>query len=591
MLEGQLDQDCPLVIICKGELITMKKYDVVVVGAGGAGMQAALNAAKGSKLSVVVLSKIFPTRSHTGAAQGGINAALGYRDRTDSIEKHFKDTVKGSDFLADQDAVHFFCENMPKIISELDYIGVPFSRDVNGHVAQRPFGGASSPRTCYSADKTGHAILHALYEQCLKNDVIFLDDWFLLSLSVDNGIFEGLVAMNMREGKIEAIQARAVVIATGGFGRVFWSRTTNAINMTGDGTAACFNAGIPLKDPEFVQFHPTGLASTGVLLSEACRGEGGYLLNKEGERFMERYAPGKMELAPRDLVARSIETEIKEGRGFGEGMKSYVLMDLRHLGAEKIMERLPHVRELALNFEGVDLVNELVPIRPSCHYMMGGIHVTDFQTLATPVDGIHAVGECCSVSIHGANRLGGNSVADVVLFGKFAGIGARQTAERRDFAPTGKLEEELKRWREEFGRMRAKKSGIKFFEIRDRMAETMWYNVGIFRTETEMAQALKTIDAAIEAYKDAYIGDSSEKYNMAFINYVEVGNLLKLAKAVALGALNRKESRGSHARADYPKRDDQHFLAHTLVYYDGGNYRLEYAPVKITTYQPEERKY
>ncbi|MFT8871672.1 MAG: FAD-dependent oxidoreductase [Sporolactobacillus sp.] len=566
----------------------MKKYDIVVVGAGGAGMQAALNAAKDSDLNVVVLSKIFPTRSHTGAAQGGINAALGYRDNTDSVEKHFRDTVKGSDFLADQDAVQFFCEHMPNIISELDYMGVPFSRDENGHVAQRPFGGASSPRTCYSADKTGHAILHALYEQCLKHGVVFLDDWFLLSLTVDNGVFEGLVAMNMREGKIEAISARAVVIATGGFGRVFWSRTTNAINMTGDGTAACFNAGIPLKDPEFVQFHPTGLASTGVLLSEACRGEGGYLLNKDGERFMKRYAPGKMELGPRDLVARSIETEIKEGRGFGEGMKSYVLMDLRHLGAEKIMDRLPQVRELALNFEGVDLIKEPVPIRPSCHYMMGGIHVSDYKTLATPIEGIHAVGECCSVSIHGANRLGGNSVADVVLFGKYAGLGARQTAEHRDFAPTAKLEDDRKQWQAEFDRMREKKTGIKFFDIRDKMAHAMWYNVGIFRTESEMAEALKTIDEAMEAYKDAYIGDSAEAYNMAFMNYVELGNLLKLAKAVALGAINRKESRGSHSRADYPQRDDANFLKHTLVYND---FHLDYLPVTITTYQPEERKY
>ncbi|WP_332237257.1 FAD-dependent oxidoreductase [Sporolactobacillus sp. KGMB 08714] len=569
----------------------MKQYDIVVVGAGGAGMQAALNAAKGNDLSVVVLSKIFPTRSHTGAAQGGINAALGYRDSTDSVDKHFRDTIKGSDFLADQDAVQFFCENMPKIISELDYMGVPFSRDKNGHVAQRPFGGASSPRACYSADKTGHAILHALFEQCLKNGVVFLDDWFLLSLSVDHGIFEGLVAMDMREGKIEAISARSVVIATGGFGRVFWSRTTNAINMTGDGTAACFDAGIPLKDPEFVQFHPTGLASTGVLLSEACRGEGAFLLNKDGERFMKRYAPEKMELGPRDLVARSIETEIKQGRGFGEGMKSYVLMDLRHLGVDKIMNRLPQVRELALNFEGVDLIKEPVPIRPSCHYMMGGIHVSDYKTLATPIKGIHAVGECCCVSIHGANRLGGNSVADVVLFGKYAGIGARLTAQQRDFATTGKLEEDTKLWNEKFTRMRDKKSGINFFAIRDKMAEAMWYNVGIFRTGDEIKQALRTIDEAMEEYRDAYIGDSSKQYNMAFINYVEVGNLLKLAKAVALGAYSRRESRGSHSRSDYPKRDDTHFLKHTLVYKEDDCYRLDYLPVKITTYQPEERKY
>lgn len=569
----------------------MLKYDVVVVGAGGAGMMSALYASKDPSLKVAVLSKIFPTRSHTGAAQGGINAAMGYRDATDSVEKHFRDTVKGSDFLADQDAVEFFTTHMPEIISELDYMGVPFSRDENGRIAQRPFGGASSPRTCYSADKTGHVILHALYEQCLKNKVKFYDDWYLLSLAVEKRNFQGIVAMDMRSGEIRMIQAKSVVIATGGFGRVYWSRTTNAINMTGDGTAACFDVGIPLKDPEFVQFHPTGLASTGVLLSEACRGEGGYLINKDGERFMARYAPKKMELGPRDLVARSIETEIKEGRGFGEGMGAYVLMDLRHLGKEKIMERLPQVRELALDFEGVDLVTDPVPIRPSCHYMMGGIHVSDYQTCSTPIDGIHAAGECCAVSIHGANRLGGNSIADVVCFGKYAGLGAQDSAKRRSFTSTERLEKEAAKWIEKFRSIREKKSGINMFEIRDKMAETMWYNVGIFRTEEEMIKAYSTIEELQEQFKDAYIGDSSIAYNMAFINYVEIGNLLKLAKAVAMGAINRKESRGSHSRKDYSTRDDKNFLKHTLIYNEGKNYRLEYSPVAITKYQPEERKY
>jgi succinate dehydrogenase/fumarate reductase flavoprotein subunit len=571
--------------------ISMLSYDVVVVGAGGAGMMAALSASEDRDLRVACLSKIFPTRSHTGAAQGGINAAMAYRDSSDSPEQHFRDTVKGSDFLADQDAVEFFTSKMPEIISELDYYGVPFSRDENGRIAQRPFGGASSPRTCYSADKTGHVILHALYEQCLKNKVKFHNDWYLLSLAVEDGKFEGLVAIDIRSGEIHPIQAKAVVIATGGFGRIYWSRTTNAINMTGDGTAACLEVGIPIKDPEFVQFHPTGLASTGVLLSEACRGEGGYLLNKHGERFMARYAPEKMELGPRDLVSRSIETEIKEGRGFGEGMGSYVLMDLRHLGEKKIMERLPQVRELAMDFEGVDLVNEPVPIRPSCHYMMGGIHVSDYRTCSTPIEGIHAAGECACVSIHGANRLGGNSVADVVLFGKYAGIGAKETAKKRAFSGTKKLENEAKQWIEKFKHIRNKKTGINMFSIRDRLAETMWNNVGIFRTEHEMVEALKTVDQLLEEYKDAYAGDPSQTYNMAFINYVEIGNLLKLSKAVTIGAINRKESRGSHSRADYPKRNDAEFLKHTMIYKEGDHYRLDYLPVTITKYQPEERKY
>jgi succinate dehydrogenase / fumarate reductase flavoprotein subunit len=306
---------------------------------------------------------------------------------------------------------------------------------------------------------------------------------------------------------------------------------------------------------------------------------------------MARYAPEKMELGPRDLVSRSIETEIKEGRGFGEGMTSYVLMDLRHLGEKKIMERLPQVRELALEFEGVDLIKEPVPIRPSCHYTMGGIHVSDYKTCSTPIEGIHAAGECCSVSIHGANRLGGNSVADVVFFGKYAGLGAKESAMRRSFGRTEKLEQEAHAWKTKFKTIREKTTGVSMFSIRNRLAETMWNHVGIFRTESEMAQALATVDELIEEYKDAYAGDASEKYNMAFINYVEIGNILKLARAVAMGALNRRESRGSHSRGDYPTRNDEQFLKHTLIYKDGENYRLEYAPVTITNYQPEERKY
>ncbi|OIJ14098.1 succinate dehydrogenase [Anaerobacillus arseniciselenatis] len=570
----------------------MLAYDVVVVGAGGAGMMAALSASEDESLKVACISKIFPTRSHTGAAQGGINAAMGYRDSTDSPEKHFKDTVKGSDFLADQDAVEFFTTKMPEVISELDYYGVPFSRDGNGNIAQRPFGGASSPRTCYSADKTGHVILHSIYEQCLKKEVDFFDEWFLLSLVVEDSSFTGLVVMNIKTGEIVPIKAKSVVIATGGFGRIYWNRTTNALNMTGDGTAACFNIGIPLKDPEFVQFHPTGLASTGVLLSEACRGEGGYLLNKDGERFMARYAPEKMELGPRDLVSRSIETEIKEGRGFGEGMDSYVLMDLRHLGKKKIMERLPQVRELAMEFEGVDMLEEPVPIRPSCHYMMGGIHVINPETLSTQIEGIHAAGECACVSLHGANRLGGNSVADVVLFGKYAGIGARETAHRRSYGSETKLNQEAQVWNKKFETIRNKKTGKNIVDIRNKMAQTMWDNVGIFRKEEEMATALKEINQLIKDYKDTYIGDPAVRYNMAFVNYVEIGNLLDLAKGVVMAALNRKESRGSHSRGDYQTRDDANFLAHTLVHKrENDDYELEYIQVKITKYQPEERKY
>ncbi len=569
----------------------MLQYDVVIVGAGGAGMSAALQASKDSNLRVAVLSKIYPTRSHTGAAQGGINAALGNRDATDSVDRHFRDTVKGSDFLADQDAVAFFTSGMPDLIRELDYYGVPFSRDEQGRVAQRPFGGASSPRTCYSADKTGHVILHTIFEHCLKAGVKFYDDWSLLSLVVEDGQLQGLVAMDIRSGEIHPIMAKSIVLATGGFGRIYWNRTTNAFNMTGDGTAAAFEAGIPLKDPEFVQFHPTGLAGTGILMSEACRGEGGYLLNKDGERFMARYLPSKMELGPRDVVSRSIELEIRAGRGLGEGMQAHVLMDLRHLGKEKIMERLPQVRELALDFEGVDIINQPVGIRASCHYMMGGIHVQDYRTCATPVEGVHAAGECSCVSIHGANRLGGNSVADVVFFGKHAGIGAKETAKHRSLGNANRVKAAAEEWVGKFARMRQKSTGHNLFDIRNKMAETMWYNVGIFRTEKNMIEALDTVNELLDAYKDTFIGDTSLQYNTAFVHYVEVGNLLKLAKAVAMGAIARKESRGSHSREDYPERNDGQFLKHTLIHKEGDNYRLDYSPVKITNYEPEERAY
>lgn len=554
-------------------------------------MSAALNASKDGTLSVGVITKVYPTRSHTGAAQGGMNAALKYRDAEDTVESHIYDTIKGSDFLADQDAVEFFCEGMPDVVLELESMGVPYSRDEQGRIAQRPFGGASHPRCCYSADKTGHVVLHALYENCLKNGVEFLDEHNLLDIAVEDGKVTGVVTIDLREGEIEMFHARSVVIAAGGFGRVYWTRTTNATNMTGDGTAACLRAGVALKDPEFVQFHPTGLASTGILLSEACRGEGGYLINNEGERFMSKYAPEKMELGPRDLVARSIETEIKEGRGYGEGMGSYVLLDMRHLGKERIMERLPQVRELAMDFEGVDMTTDPVPIRPANHYMMGGIDVVDYKSCETNITGLHAAGECACVSIHGANRLGGNSVSDAVFFGKYAGIGAYESAKNLEFGPTDRLQQLHDEWESKFNTMRAKKTGKTIYEVRDRMAEAMWNDVGIFRNEEDMAEAEKIVDECLEAYQDVQIGDDSKQYNQAFMNYVEVGNVLQIAKTVVMGARARKESRGSHSRADFPTRDDANFLKHTLVYLNGGQFSLDYRPVVVTKYQPEERKY
>jgi succinate dehydrogenase/fumarate reductase flavoprotein subunit len=569
----------------------MLSFDVLVIGSGGAGMRAALEAARQGDLNVALMTKMFPTRSATGMAQGGINGVMQNNDPTDTLEKHIFDTIKGSDFLGDQDAIEFFCNSVPEVINELDYFGVPFSRDKEGRIAQRNFGGQSSPRTCYSADKTGHVLLHTMYEQCLKHGVKIMQEWQLLDLVVENGELCGVIALEIKTGCITPISAKAVVMATGGAGRIYWLRTTNPFTSTGDGLAACFRAGIPLKDPEMVQFHPTGLASTGILMSEAVRGEGGYLINKDGERFMKRYAPEKMELATRDVVAKAIETEIKEGRGLGEGIGAYVLADLRHLGKEIIVEKLHGIRDLAITFEGADPIDTPIPIRPSCHYSMGGIDVIDYTTCATAVNGIFAAGEAACISVHGANRLGGNSLADIMVFGKFAGRGASQCARLRSFAEERLLTETVAAWEEKFQTAVARKQGPSVAAIRDRMAEVMWYNVGIFRKAAEMEQAEKMLDSLMEEYQHCVIGDDSRVFNTAFVNYVEIGNLLLIAKAVVMGALNRKESRGCHLRDDYPTRDDEKFLKHTLITKEGSKYTVSYRPVVITQYQPAERRY
>jgi succinate dehydrogenase/fumarate reductase flavoprotein subunit len=569
----------------------MLNFDVLVVGSGGAGMRAALEAVRQQGLSVGLMTKMFPTRSATGCAQGGINGSLQNADPNDSIEKHIFDTVKGSDYLGDQDAIEHFITAMPDAIRELDYFGVPFSRDSEGRIAQRNFGGASSPRTCFSADVTGHVILHALYEQCLKHGVKILADWYLLQLVTDQDKLSGVVAYDLKGGCIVPVTAKAVVIATGGAGRMYWLRTTNPFTSTGDGIAACFEAGIPVKDPEFVQFHPTGLAGTGILMSEASRGEGGYLLNNKGERFMSRYAPEKMELATRDLVSQAIETEIKEGRGFGEGLSAYVQLDLRHLGREKILERLPQIRELAITFEQVDPINEPIPIRPSCHYSMGGIDVIDFKTCGTAVEGIFAAGEAACVSIHGANRLGGNSLADIVAFGKFAGLGAANCAKQREAVKEDSVDQAARAWEDKFAAVTTRTTGVTTAAIRDSLAEIMWNNVGVFRTAEEMEAALAVVDRLIAEYQNVMVPDQNKLYNSAFVNYIELGSMLTVAKTVVLGALNRKESRGSHCRADFPSRDDDNFLKHTLVSKQNGEFQVAYRPVVITKYPPAERKY
>ena len=568
----------------------LKRYDAVVVGGGGAGLRTAIEIARDPDLKVALVSKVYPTRSHTGAAQGGLNAALGNVVPDDDPKAHAYDTIKGSDFLADQPAVFFMTENAPETVYELDRWGVPFSRLEDGRIAQRPFGGASFPRTVYAADKTGHVLLHTLFEQALSKDNIdFYNEFFLLDLIHDGEKVKGVSIYDIRNGDVVTLQTKAVVLATGGFARIYWFRSTNAIGNTGDGQAVAFRNGVPLKDIEFIQFHPTGLAKTGILLSEACRGEGGYLVNKEGERFMKRYAPEKMELAPRDMVSRAIEYEIMEGRGVGEGARAYIYLDLRHLGEEKIKERLPQVRQLAIDFEGVDPVKDKVPIRPTAHYCMGGIHVTDYKTSETPMKGLYAVGECACVSVHGANRLGGNSLIELLVFGKFCGMAVRQYVKSCDY--TDISEAEAKKGEEFIEHIFSREGKESLAEIRAQMGEITWAKMGIFRDEKSLASAYEELSDLLQRWENIPLVDKSKVFNTNLIELLELRNMLDLARAVALGALNRKESRGGHSREDYPNRDDENFLKHSLIRLEGNDMKIDYIPVEITEYQPTERKY
>ncbi|WP_457677696.1 succinate dehydrogenase flavoprotein subunit [Thermovibrio sp.] len=566
----------------------MVQYDIVIVGAGGAGLYAALETVRKRGLKVAVLSKVYPTRSHTGAAQGGINAALG-NVAPDSPEKHAYDTVKGSDFLADQDAVELMCETAPKIIREMEHMGLPFSRLPDGRIAQRPFGGASFPRTCYAADKTGHVMLQTLYEQCIRFGVNFLNEWFALSIVHNGERISGLVALNLMTGEVVGIRARVVILATGGHARIYWKRTSNALGNTGDGPAMALRAGVPLKDMEFVQFHPTGLRRTGILVTEGARGEGGYLINAKGERFMKRYAPEKMELAPRDLVSRAIETEIMEGRGFEdeEGNK-FVYLDLRHLGRKKILERLPQIRELAIDFEGVDPIKEPIPIRPTAHYSMGGIDTDKLGR--TEIKGLYAVGECGCVSVHGANRLGGNSLLDIVVFGKIAGNDAAEFVSTVDFLPFS--ESEVKKEEERVRALFNNEGSEKLYQLRNELSDAMSEGVGIFREEKKIKRALEKVREIKERAKKLSVYDGELTFNTNLQQTLEFLNMVEVAETIALGALVRKESRGAHYRTDYPKRDDENFLKHSVIRKgEDGELQISYKPVVITKFQPEERKY
>lgn len=561
--------------------------DILVVGGGLAGLAAALNS--DPALEVAVISKVHPLRSHSVAAQGGINAALGNSPdgKDDSWERHAFDTIKGSDYLADQRAAQSMCEKAIPAIYELEHLGVPFSRFPGGVIAQRPFGGAGFPRACYAADRTGLVILHTLFEQSIKRRIKFYDEWLVTRLVVREGRCQGVVAFDLATAQIMPIKARAVIFATGGYGRVYL-RTTNAFINHGSGIGIAFRAGVPLKDMEFVQFHPTSLLEKNILISEGARGEGGYLLNNKGKRFMADYAPSAMELAPRDIVARALQTEIDKGNGF-EGQ--YVHLDLRHLGEEKIKKRLPAIREICMNFAGIDPIETPIPVQPAQHYSMGGIDVD--ENCVSCVEGFFAAGECACVSVHGANRLGGNSLLETVVFGRVAGEEASNYVKGSDGNEEAEkilLEESSKMKRSIEERM-SRDSGVKVHLLMNKLKVIMSEGVGIFRNKKNLTETLEEIRKLREDYNRVYISGMSLRFSQELVNIVEFESMLDLAEVIALGALNREETRGSHCRMDFPTRDDKNWLKHTLVTWKDGKSQINYKDVKIEKYKPVERKY
>jgi succinate dehydrogenase / fumarate reductase flavoprotein subunit len=566
----------------------MLKHDVLVIGAGLAGLRAALGTS--TRYDTAVLSKVHPVRSHSIAAQGGMNASLANVEgsKDDTAEKHTFDTIKGSDYLADQSAVRVMCEQAPLLVYELEHWGCPWSRLEDGRIAQRPFGGAGYPRCCYSSDRTGHVILHTLYEKCVELGVKVYEEWLALSIAIDNGRIHGVIAMEMSTGRLEVFAAKTVVIATGGYGRLF-ARSSNALINTGSGIALAYEAGLPIEDMEFVQFHPTTLYGTNILMTEGARGEGGYLINNRGERFMEKYAPSVMELAPRDIVSRSIQTEINEGRGFNS---EYVHLDVRHLGAQKIIERLPGIREIAIDFAGIDPIDEPIPIQPGQHYSMGGI-ATDV-TGATKVKGLYAAGECACVSVHGANRLGGNSLLDTTVFGKLVAEAIPKYLDNGADVPDAKiLEAELKKQQELIAEITSRTPGKETVgTILSEMRETMFNQCGIFRERKTLEQCHSKVKELKERYKNVAIrNNASPRYNPGLMNTLELRGMLELAELIVAGAIPRAESRGSHARTDFPSRDDQNWLKHTMAVYSPDGPVLSYTDVEITDYEPKERKY
>ena len=562
-------------------------HDILIIGGGLAGLRAAIEAKKSGR-DVAILSKVHPLRSHSVAAQGGINAALGNAPTPtkDTWENHAFDTIKGSDYLADQDAVEIMCREAMERVIEMEHWGTLFSRTEDGKIAQRPFGGAGFPRACYAADRTGHNLLHTLYEQVIGLQIPVYEEWYALSLVVGDGRCAGVLVLDFFGGRIVMIQAKAVILATGGYGRIYL-RSTNAVINTGSGCFLAYRAGVPLEDMEFVQFHPTSLYGPNILITEGARGEGGYLINANGERFMERYAPHRMELGPRDIVARGTQTEIDQGRGFEGG---YVHLDLRHLGTEKIMDRLPGIRQIAMDFAGVDPISEPIPIQPAQHYSMGGIPTN--MNGETPLPGVFAAGECACVSVHGANRLGGNSLLETLVFGERAGRKAAEQVEKEKKIPDKTIfQERLRVFQSGLEEIFGRKGEEPSFLIRDEMKTLMTSQVGIFRGESALLAARDKIQELKKRFLKTGLKKKSLAFNSEFVQYWGLEGMLHLAEAIVEGALARKESRGSHFRVDYPNRDDEHWLCHTLAFKRAEGVRLDYKKVSITSYPPKERTY
>jgi len=597
-------------------MANVHQFEVIVVGAGGAGLMAGLYASRGAKTAVI--SKLYPTRSHTGAAQGGISAALGNYEE-DKPEWHTYDTVKGSDYLGDQDAIEFMCNEAIHAVLELEHMGLPFDRTPEGRISQRPFGGHTNNvtgrpvrRAAHAADRTGHMILQTLYQQCIKNDVTFFDEYQVLDFIMVDGKAAGVVAIELATGELHTFHAKAVIFATGGYGRIF-QVTSNAYAFTGDGPAILFRKGIPLEDMEFFQFHPTGIYKMGILITEGVRGEGGVLINGDGERFMPKYAASVKDLASRDVVSRAIITEIKEGRGI-DG-KNYVYLDVRpetvnkfavedgrtnpdgspvNLTAEAVLQKIPDIIDFCRVYLGVDPITQMMPVQPTAHYAMGGIPTNKYGEVIiddknTTVPGLYAAGECACVSVHGANRLGTNSLLDIVVFGKHAGLKAAEYAQQVEYP---NLPDDVEAdARSQFEPLRSGTGQENAYDISSEMKEIMFADVGVYRTEEGMTEALNKIRELKKRFANVKVSDTGKVFNTELLNAWELGNLLDVAEVVAASALNRKESRGGHSRVDYPERDDENWLKHTLTSMKDGKLEINYKPVVITKYQPKARVY